>query len=542
MPTGLRITEQAFGRTRNRAVLPVLAAAMRSDLADIRAAAIRSTLRRHDIDSHTQLIRHFHELAPEDKAVLRETHRTMRHHAASALKAAILNGDATLCRNACDLVLLCSDHEMFPTLVQAAEKPGHVQRTRIAATVLKFAMQLHEDVAAWAKSDRSGQDPSFARHHVLAAIERSLKRPVNGQLPEVVNALLLLAPGDHAALLGILHDTRNAHHSQLITSLSTNKSPVVMERLVAMLRDIDTPAAALEVIGRRSDPAFVDFLLHSLKHPVSLRVLHNMKRLRHLAWVQDDSDMVLDFDGAAQGMAVSLAAASTIDRDALFRFLRLMLRHGLGEARRLSCAALAAFERPEADELVIAALDDPDAGVQAAAVRQLRSRRIPTGLQMLVAQLKSPMVEVREAARSSLAEFNFLRYRAMFDLLDEQAVRTTGALVRQVDHLVPDKLTEELTSPSVTTKLRGIEMAVAMGAVDDVRNSILSLARHENAAVRKEAVAALAFASGPDVIETLDFAVGDANRSVADAARQSLAKQKFNDTSWNAAAIQAGSV
>ena len=53
-----------------------------------------------------------------------------------------------------------------------------------------------------------------------------------------------------------------------------------------------------------------------------------------------------------------------------------------------------------ADELILAMLDDPDAGVQAAAVRQLRARRVPDALQRLVALLDSRLPEVREAART----------------------------------------------------------------------------------------------------------------------------------------------
>jgi hypothetical protein len=170
-------------------------------------------------------------------------------------------------------------------------------------------------------------------------------------------------------------------------------------------------------------------------------------------------------------------------------------------------------------------LREPDAGVQAAALRQLRARHVPNALALLVAQLDSPKLEIRDAARSSLAEFNFVRYRAMFDLLDEEAVRTTGVLVRQVDPMAKEKLLEELTAPSISTRLRGIEMALAMEATLDVCEQLIELAKHENVALRKEAVAALGEASGPRVVEALTAAAADANRSVAEAARRGLARQ-----------------
>ncbi len=112
----------------------------------------------------------------------------------------------------------------------------------------------------------------------------------------------------------------------------------------------------------------------------------------------------------------------------------------------------------------------------------------------------------------------------MFDLLDEQSARTTGILVHKVDHSVQQKLAEELSSPSITSKLRGIEMAIAMDAADDVRQQLIDLVSHENVAIRKEAVTALAHCHGDRVLATLKSAVSDPNHSVAEAAKQSLAQ------------------
>jgi HEAT repeat protein len=526
MPYGLQKTEQALARARNRAVLPVLAVALQSASAEVRAAAIRATIRRHDGESHTQLIRLFHKLSDADRAVLRDAHRAMPHHAAGALKSAILHVDAPLVGNACDMILACRDYGLFPTLVTALEKSGGSHSSQISATLLQLSVSLHDAVIQWANGARAGPDPSFDRHHVIAVLERSLKRKVVRHPPALVDAFLMLAPSDNRELLDMMRDARHSCHAQLMSDLSTNSTPAAMERLVALLRDTDAPQPALEAISRRADRPFVDYLLHTLKHPVPLRVLHNMKRLRSVPWLEAGHDMLLEFDGRAQAIAVDLAMASEIDRHALFELLKSILQHGLGEGRRASCQALAMLQLPQANALVVAALDDPDSGVQAAALRQLRARRIPDALQLLVARLESPFGEVRDAARSSLAEFNFVRYRAMFDLLDEHAARTTGALVRQVDHSAHEKLVEMLTSPSPPARLRGIEMAVAMASVNEVREQLIVLARHENAAVRQEAVSALAWATGAGVIEVLDFAVRDTNRSVADAARQSLARLK----------------
>jgi HEAT repeat protein len=529
MPYGLQITEQALAKVRNRAVLPVLAVGLQSASADVRAAAIRASIRRHDRESHTQLLRLLPNLADADRVVLREAHQAMPHHAAPALKTAILSGDPALCGHACEMILLCRGYDLFPTLVKALEDQNCPQADQIAATLLQMAIALHDAVISWAKGERSRPDPSFDRHHVIAALESSLKRKAARHAAALVDAFLLLAPSDNRELIEMMRDARHPCHARLVSELSTDTKPAAMERLVALLRDTEAPQAAVEAIGRRADRPFVTYLLHELKHPVPLRVLHNMKRVRAVAWLEGGRDVLLELDGRAQAIAVDLAMASDIDRGVLFDFLKLMLQRGLGEGRRASCLALAGFSEPEANELIVAALQDPNSGVQAAALRQLRPRRIPDALQILVARLDSPHGEVRDAARSSLAEFNFVRYRAMFDLLDEQAARTTGALVRQVDQSALNKLRDELASPSASARVRGIEMAVAMGAAEEVREQLIALTRHENASLRKEAVTALAFSAGAGVHEALDLAARDPNRSVADAARNSLAQLKASN-------------
>jgi HEAT repeat protein len=296
----------------------------------------------------------------------------------------------------------------------------------------------------------------------------------------------------------------------------------LIEQLVELLRDTDAPEAVLEAIARRTDREFVEALLRKMKHPVSLRTLHNMKRLCAVTWLEGSREMLLEFDGRAQAVAVELAVASRISADSLFRLLEMLAQSGLAEGRRASCAALVSFKTREADELVRRLLSDPDVTVQAAALRQLRPRGFPDALALLVEGLESSAVEVRDAARAALAEFNFPRYRGMFDLLDQSTARSTGKLVRKVDESSICGLQEDLTAPSVSTRLRAIEMAVAMDAADEVSDQLIALAGSENLELRQEAICALGTCTGPQVLETLEFAAQDVHQTVREAAARSL--------------------
>jgi HEAT repeat protein len=492
-------------------------------------------MRRHDAATHTQLLRHFAELDDADQLAVSEAHRATPHHAAPVLRKAVLDGDARLCAAACAIITASGDFEMFAALLKATENRKHPCPAEVLAAIAGLTDRLYQELGQWAAGLRDGlRDPSFTRHRVLAALEESLARYAHHRRPEVVDAFLLLAPIENATFLRILREPGHACHGAMVEALTTSEDSGVMERLVELLRDTDAPAAALEVVARRGDAEFLTILLHELKYPAPLRVLANMKRLRNVAWLEANrNQQLLELDGRAQAIAVDLAVASNICEERLFDFLALLVREGLAEGRRASCQALARFENAKADALVLAALDDPDSGVAAAAVRQLRGRRLPDALKLLVSRLDAPSVEVREAARSSLAEFSFARYRAMFDLVEEEAARTAGRLVYKVDPTAAQKLQEELASPSLLARLRAIEMAVAMAAVDDVQPQLTELVRHENAAVRKGAVLALGHCSQAASTAILQAATRDTNASVAEAARQSLAQRLRCDSAAN---------
>ena len=531
MQAGLQTTCHVLTKTRNRAVLPVLLAGMRSSSPPVRAAVLLAAVRRHDTLTHIQLVRHFAELDEADQAHVCEAHRTMPHHAAPVLRRAVLEGDATLCANACEIILASGDFDQFPTLLKAAENRKHPYAANVLGTITGLVDHLYQELAHWAGGLRNGQrDPSFARHSMLHALEQSLGHYAQHRRVEILDAFLLLAPVDNAVFLRILRDRTHACHDPMIAALSTSEDSGVMVRLVELMRDTDAPAAALEVIAKRSDLQFLNILLHELKHPAPLRVLHNMKRLRRVAWLEPHREQLLELDARAQAVAVELATASDISREALFETLALLVRGGLAEGRRASCQALAKFDNRHADDLILAALSDPDTGVQAAAIRQLRSRRLPDALKRLVHFLNSHSVEVRDAARTSLAEFNFVRYRAMFDLLDAESAKTTGLLVHKVDHSAVQKLAEDLNSPSLSTRLRAIEMAIAMAATDDVQPQLIELAHHENVAVRKEAVTALGNCPSSAALKALEMASRDLNGNVADAARACLARLQLSGT------------
>lgn len=516
-------TWEVLAKSRNRAVLPLLERSVTSDDSTVRTAAISCLLRRRDPESHRLLIQRFDCLNDDDRSVLSETLRAAAHHFAATLKLAVVDDDPRICANACALIVNCEEFHLLPDLVQASTKPRHVDRATILTAITRLSTEL--SLASRDNSLSRGSrapDLTIALRNSLVSLERALAVPNIDCRRELIEAYTQLAPSQDSSLICMLRDTRHPCHADLAHLLLSSSTPGVLKTLVDLLSNSDAPSPVLEAVGRRTDYPFLDMLLHRLKHPVSIRVLHNMQQLRTVEWLKVGNVKVLDFDGRAQSMAVELAVASRISQDELFEFLAVVLNQGLTEGRRASCAALARIRSEAADQLIRDALSDPDAAVRVAAIRQLRRRGFPDALQTLVGLIDSDTVDIRDAARSQLTEFNFARFRAMFDVLDHVAGQTTGRLVYKIDPAACQSLLADLAAPSHAIRIRAIDMAVAMSAIDDVCEQLVELSRAENLAVQQAALAALAKSTLPKATEALRLATHDPHPVVRDAARRSM--------------------
>jgi HEAT repeat protein len=510
----------------NRAAVAVLLSALKSRHVEIKLGAIRSLVQRRSAEGHSEIIRRFVSFGELESAALAEAIQKSAHHMKSALHDAVLAENVELCESACRMILLGRVYDTLPTLVKAAENRSHRHSDQAAATLVQLASVLHAEISGEAH-DRTC-DPFFMRRQVLASLERSLSLYQAHRRVEIVDAFLDLVPSDNALLAKILSDARHPCHQPIIASLSTSAVTPILDLLAELLQDAHVPSCVVQIIAKRQDRKFLNHLLGRLGMPVSLRVSQNLKRMAAITWLQQGRAVLPHLDGRAQAVAVEVAAASGLDRAELFQLLAFLLKQPGIEGRRASCAALARFSEPQANQLVLTALADPDPGVKAAAIRQLRPRRVPGAMEKLISLLDSPAAEVRDAARSSLSEFSFFRYQASFDGLDAAARRTTGKLVRKVDLTATRRLAETLNSPSLAAKLRALEMVAAMNAAEDVCNELITLADDKELAVRTDAVVALGTCTGSKALAALRKAEQDPQRAVREAAKRSIERYLGN--------------
>jgi len=517
VPDGIHATVAYLSETDNEAAENILIPALDSEHASVRHLALRALLERRSPTGGREILRRLDTYDDDHKAIIRQRPGSL----ASAMRGAVLGTDEHLCANACDAILWFREFDLTPALVNALEDHSNPNVTVVAKTLLSLTESLNEELKNW-RDDRRRRDPMTVRLRVVECLEQSVLRFSTHKRSEPVEALMMLVRRDNATLKEILRNPKHGSYLAVVMVMRNSTHPAVGRLLLSYLQDSRPPSAALKALARRSDPPFLAMLLASVGSELAPEVAHNLKKVDRIAWLQESTSTVDELEDAGQQAAVGLAMASNIPRDDIFRLVSHLVRSGKPGGRRAATAALADFNGAEANELAVALAKDADPLVRAAALRQLRSRSIPGALSILLEQAGSPDAEVREAVRASLAEFSFSRFLSSFDTLDDEVRRSTGMLVKKIDPETIPLLREEMASHLAKRRLRALDVASTIEAVDQLEDVVLALLKDADHLVRVEAARALARSNSPSARAALKVAAEDSSAAVREAAVATL--------------------
>lgn len=517
MNEGLKTTFDTLAATENEACIGVLIPGLDSPHQQIQEEALRVLLRRRSSAGQREVIRRLHWAPEQWLDILAE----FRGRISAALRDSVLGSDKQTCANGCRAILKFAEYDLMPALINAAEDRANPNADTAAETLLELAELLYLELAS-PRDYRNRRDPQIVRKHVVGSLENSVKRFKQHQRYEIIEACLLLANRGNATIRQILGDPYNGAYLAVVETLTHSPSPGVMRLLLGYLEDPNAPSAAIQVIAHRGDPAFLKHLLNKIGFEPSTAVVRNLKRIKSIAWLREDFSTLGELDDAAQHGVLQMALASGMKRLEVFGIIEYLLEHGKIGGRRAAATALEDYNGGEANALALKALDDPDPQVQASALGQLRPKGIHGAMARLLEHVDSPHQVIRNAVRDALHEFNFQRFLAAFDLMEEDVRESTGPLVRKIDPLAIPGLVEEMEASSRTRRLRAIDVALAMDALAEMEKPLLRLISDEDHIIRSEAARVLRYHDTAAVRAALTRALSDRSTSVQDMARESL--------------------
>jgi hypothetical protein len=445
-----------------------------------------------------------------------------RDRMSRAVREAVTGADPQLCVLGCEAAVCLDYYDIVPNLIGVLQAPSPSCVETVAATVLRLADRLYEELAL-PKERARRRNPQLVREHLLHSLEIGVQRYSRHRRREVVEAFLVLAGRDNVTLKLILQNPNHSEYAIILELLSKSSRPGVIRLLLSFLDDPQPPLTALNVLASRCDVPFVRYLLRKIGREQPPVMRQNLRRLSAIAWLKTPQAMLEQLDDDGQHALVRLTMGIHQPREQAFAILQCVLQHGRPGGRCAAAEALAEFSGEEANRLAIDAIEDPDPAVQAAMLVQLRGRRISGALPRLVDMVDSPHEVVREAVRKSLVEFTFPRYLAAFDLLDDDVRCSTGLLVRKIDPQTVPLLQAELRSLVRQRRLRGLLITRTIDAVEELELTVIALLRDEDHVIRSEAALTLAGCPTNTTRQALEEALNDRSQTVQEAARKSLA-------------------
>jgi HEAT repeat protein len=505
--------------TDNDAASPLLLAALDASQRDIRDYALSAVLDRGNQGAELTILRRWPTLSDRWKQQIADRPLWL----SNAIRAVVVNRDQGLFESACSAATFTRDYEAIPLLVSVAIDGPKSLITQAATAVLELTELLADEIYS-PRDYRIRRDPRLIRDHVLVGLEKIIEHLDRPNARELLEAFLLLANRDTASLKRLLQSPNSSGYDLLTEVLVSSSRPGVERLLLSYLDDAHAPYAATEIMGCRTNISFLRQFTRKLAAGPSPIEKANLARINSIAWLPRKMNLLDTLREAEQTGAIYLAIHSSIPRDEAFDVIAYILRYGTVAARRLAAQVLSGFAGKEANRLVLQLLDDDDVHVRVAAAGQLRSRDLPGAVQRLADLLDSSHPLEREVAQNNLKEFNFEHFAAIFDHLTAEARLTSGALVRRIDPAAINRIQLELAAESRGRKMRALELAVALGAIEELRVPIANLLHDEDQYLRIETVRAVATHDSRGTRDILRSALLDSHPLVQQAAESALAQ------------------
>jgi len=517
MSTPLETTFQFLAKSENAAARDILAAGLECSDPATRLGALRVILDRRDPEGHREVFRRLTSLDKQGREIVAERSDRL----VDAARDALNSPSRKVCAAACNAIASFRLYQVLPALVAALVDTENAHTDLTAEAILKLTEAFYEELSGI--SDRPKQKAQdMVRARLTTSLEDAVRKFHRHERIEPVEALLLLAKQKNVALRQLLQRTEEKSHPAILEVLSNSSQGGVLRLLLGFLEDPQMPRAVADVICKRCDAKFVDHIARTVGNRPSRAVVETLKRFELIAWAQPGHKVFEQLSDEGQEGAVWLLMFSSIDPDDVLEVVGYLLLHGKRGGHRAAAQALAKFKGPRANELAVEALADDDSQVRATIIPQLRSRKIPGALSMLIGLVDSPEEVIHEALRKAMPEFTFRQFLSNFDAMPDAMQPVSGNLVSKIDTGVVEKLEEEMACLSPVRRRKAVQAAFAMGLVGEVENVIATLLSDEDHMVRIAAAKALADSSSMPSWDALRDALLDRSVIVQEAAERSL--------------------
>jgi HEAT repeat protein len=514
MKSGLEKTFLYLKKTENEAAVEVLGQALDYDSSSVRKLALQALLERRSPAGHRAVFNRLTKLE-EFRAIISERPERLVRAVRESLKTA----DKASSVAAFKTILEFRLYEALPAMVSVTKDPASPHFEIAKKTILALTEKLYTELSG----DKLHRADAI-RANVTASLEEAIGKFNTHQSSEIVESFILVTKQQNAFLRRMLRQQSDTVHHAMVDILSNSQRGGVIRVLLGFLEDHQMPIVVKNIITSRTDMKFVKNLLEHVGPSPSRAVSQTLSMLDSIAWARPGHETLMELDETCQFNAVRLLVASRIPREEVLEMLGFLLAEGNAGGRRASAEALGKFTEPQATAMIVRALNDEDPQVRAHLLRQLRPRKIPGSLSLLMRMVGNAHEVVREALKESLPEFTFRQFILNFDVLPEELRATTGHLVQKIDADAEPALLAEMNCPSPVRRRRAVLASVAMGLTRKMEQMVIGLLSDDDHMVRIAAAKSLAEVDTMPSWGALRDALLDRSVIVKETAEESLRK------------------
>ena len=492
MRSGLETTFDLLIRTENRTAAGLLTTAMDCEDRNIRLRAVSAALERPDKQSREAVFERLDQLDPQIHSILIARGGVL----AEAARHSLATDDAAVIEAVCERICAARLYDAIAPLMEEMRVCDERHRRSMADAVLQLTDALYSEIRdLHFESEDVQRALLLLRRRITPVLETGTRLWPDHRCDEVVEAYLLLAKPRDPTLDAILQHENDPVFEAVRRVLESSHRNGIVRLLLGYLSEPQIPRVIREVIAARGDLKFAESLLRSVGERPTPALRDKLKLLKGFQWAQPDHPVLRKLDDQSQSVAAEVFAATAADRDMVAQFVEHLSKSESVGGRRGAARALEHLDRVRAARLILTGLSDPDPEVRATMALQLRPRRVPQALILLVRMAEDPAPEVHAAVREALPEFRVRRFLKCFERISEDLLPVAGELIRKIDDVEgPVLLESEMQTESSLRRRRAADAAAAMGLVDQFETPLISLLADENHTVRKAAVTALSTA------------------------------------------------
>lgn len=514
VPSGIEKTFQLFANTDNHAAVPVLVDALDSPYSEVREGALSALLHQRHVVAQRALVQRWRKFTPVQRSWIELSGISLE----IAVRELIHSSDHEQFALGLEVLNQVPEYELIPSLALIVRDSGHSYRDSAGNTLVHLAASLRKDLRV-GDSKKGGE---AVRSRAIDSLGDCISHYQQHESVAILEAFLVLVTRENQLLREAWNNAKHPAHTAIIRFLRHSSRPEIIDLVLSSLTDMHPAMPVLNIVGLRHDPAFMSELTTRIHGGVNDTVRRNLAKLTKVAWAEEHRHVLEKLNGLQQAAAVHMAMCTSIGSERLYDLLLMMAGSQHSSGRLAALEELASYIDPSTNQLILDAVSDPDAGVRAEALRQLRPRGIPGAIKLLLQHLDSPQLIVKDTVRNSLAEFNFPRFLSAFDKMSLDAQKNTGRLVRGIDVNTQRLLANEMVDDASYRRLRALKIIEVMENHLDMESDLIKALQHEDHFLRAEAANLLARCPSSASVAALRQAMLDRNVRVRENAEASL--------------------